>query len=82
MGERPKKVAQRPSNAICHSSLPEVKPVLTAESLEEKDCGKRLWNKVTSVDVARKLLTPVERGDDAASFSSPQLFILFLETHV
>lgn len=41
---------------------------------------KGLWNKVTSVDMACKLLSLVEQGDDDSSFSSPQLLILFLET--
>lgn len=41
----PQKVPQRPSDAICHTGLTEVKPVLIvlsdSESLEEKVCGIR-----------------------------------------
>lgn len=63
--EPPQEGAQRPSDAICHTSLTEVKPVLTAqvtESLEEKVCGIRrhqqMWHASCCHSWSKEMMIP------------------------
>lgn len=46
---------------------------------ERKPGTKGVWNKETLADMAHKLLSLVEQGDNDSSFSPLELLILFLE---